>query len=64
MYVAGKVAALAQLGRALDCGSRGPPFEPGWLYHFIVICCQGFREMVDFDLSKGRFNVGHDLSWV
>ena len=27
-------AALAQLVRALDCGSRGPPFEPGRWYHF------------------------------
>ena len=27
-------AALAQLVRALDCGSRGPPFEPGTWYHF------------------------------
>ncbi len=26
-------AAIAQLVRALDCGSRGPPFEPGWRYH-------------------------------
>ena len=26
-------AALAQLVRALDCGSRGPPFEPGRRYH-------------------------------
>ena len=26
------VAAIAQLVRALDCGSRGPPFEPGWWY--------------------------------
>ena len=25
-------AAIAQLVRALDCGSRGPPFEPGWWY--------------------------------
>jgi hypothetical protein len=25
-------AALAQLVRALDCGSRGPPFEPGRRY--------------------------------
>ena len=25
-------AAIAQLVRALDCGSRGPPFEPGWRY--------------------------------
>ena len=28
-------AAIAQLVRALDCGSRGPPFEPGWRYHSI-----------------------------
>ena len=27
-------AALAQLVRALDCGSRGPPFKPGRRYHF------------------------------
>ena len=27
-----KRAAIAQLVRALDCGSRGPPFEPGWRY--------------------------------
>jgi hypothetical protein len=27
-------AALAQLVRALDCGSRGPPFEPGRRYQF------------------------------
>src|SRR6056297_3548893 len=26
-------AALAQLVRALDCGSRGPPFKPGRRYH-------------------------------
>ena len=26
-------AALAQLVRALDCGSRGPPFDPGRRYH-------------------------------
>src|SRR5262249_5122995 len=25
-------AALAQLVRALDCGSRGPPFDPGRRY--------------------------------
>jgi hypothetical protein len=25
-------AAIAQLVRALDCGSRGRPFEPGWRY--------------------------------
>ncbi len=30
----GRVAAIAQLVRALDCGSRGPPFEPGWWYQF------------------------------
>ena len=28
-------AAIAQLVRALDCGSRGPPFEPGWWYQVI-----------------------------
>ncbi len=28
-------AAIAQLVRALDCGSRGPPFEPGWRYQCI-----------------------------
>ncbi len=28
-------AAIAQLVRALDCGSRGPPFEPGWRYQEI-----------------------------
>jgi hypothetical protein len=27
-------AALAQLVRALDCGSRGPPFKPGRWYHY------------------------------
>jgi hypothetical protein len=27
-------AALAQLVIALDCGSRGPPFNPERLYHF------------------------------
>src|SRR5690554_6023770 len=27
-------AALAQLVRALDCGSRGPPFNPERRYHF------------------------------
>ena len=27
-----RLAAIAQLVRALDCGSRGPPFEPGWRY--------------------------------
>ena len=26
-------AALAQMVRALDCGSRGPPFDPGRRYH-------------------------------
>ena len=26
-------ADVAQLVRALDCGSRGPPFEPGRRYH-------------------------------
>ena len=31
-YIA-RQAALAQLVRALDCGSRGPPFEPGRRYH-------------------------------
>src|SRR5271156_6835123 len=25
-------AAIAQMVRALDCGSRGPPFDPGWRY--------------------------------
>lgn len=29
-------AALAQLVRALDCGSRGPPFEPGRWYHLSI----------------------------
>ena len=29
----GSGAALAQLVRALDCGSRGPLFNPGRLYH-------------------------------
>jgi hypothetical protein len=28
-------AALAQLVRALDCGSRGPPFKPGRRYHHL-----------------------------
>ncbi len=28
-------AALAQLVRALDCGSRGPPFNSGRQYHFL-----------------------------
>jgi hypothetical protein len=28
-----QVAALAQLVRALDCGSRGPRFKPGRWYH-------------------------------
>ncbi len=27
-------AAVAQSVRALDCGSRGPPFDPGQRYHF------------------------------
>src|ERR1700733_1206986 len=27
-----KPAAIAQMVRALDCGSRGPPFDPGWRY--------------------------------
>src|ERR1700679_1565986 len=26
------LAAIAQMVRALDCGSRGPPFDPGWRY--------------------------------
>ena len=30
---AGSRAALAQLVRALDCGSRGPPFKSGRRYH-------------------------------
>ena len=30
-------AVLAQLVRALDCGSRGPPFKPGRRYHTIQI---------------------------
>jgi hypothetical protein len=30
-------AAIAQLVRALDCGSRGPPFEPGWRYQRISL---------------------------
>lgn len=29
-------AALAQLVRALDCGSRGPPFDPGRRYHPLI----------------------------
>ncbi len=29
-------AALAQLVRALDCGSRGPPFKPGRRYHLPI----------------------------
>ncbi|ACS40726.1 Hypothetical protein MexAM1_META1p2978 [Methylorubrum extorquens AM1] len=27
--------------RALDCGSRGPPFEPGRWYHRISYGCEG-----------------------
>ena len=30
-------AALAQLVRAPDCGSGGPPFEPGRRYHPPVV---------------------------
>jgi hypothetical protein len=40
-------AAIAQLVRALDCGSRGPPFEPGWWYHFLSeseLGCRGNPE--------------------
>lgn len=32
------VAGVAQLVRALDCGSRGPPFKPGRRYHFSLAC--------------------------
>jgi hypothetical protein len=32
-------AALAQLVRALDCGSRGPPFKPGRWYHYSYPLC-------------------------
>jgi hypothetical protein len=35
--VAGQCAALAQLVRALDCGSRGPPFKPGRRYHSFLL---------------------------
>ena len=34
-------AALAQLVRALDCGSRGPPFEPGRRYQFGFLRMRG-----------------------
>ena len=42
-----KSAALAQLVRALDCGSRGPLFKPGRRYQFSsdnVIGCRGLGD--------------------
>ena len=36
-------AALAQLVRAPDCGSGGPPFEPGRRYHKSTVCIQPYR---------------------
>ena len=33
-------AALAQLVRALDCGSRGRPFNPGRRYHHNPKTCK------------------------
>ena len=35
-------AALAQLVRAPDCGSGGPPFEPGKRYHHSKACFRAF----------------------
>ena len=32
-YTPARSAAVAQLVRAPDCGSGGPPFEPGRRYH-------------------------------
>ena len=48
-------AALAQLVRALDCGSRGPLFKPGRRYHSPKIehTIKPHRCMV-FDLSQRR----------
>jgi hypothetical protein len=35
-------AAIAQLVRALDCGSRGPLFKPGWRYQIFVTVKEQF----------------------
>ena len=41
-------AALAQLVRALDCGSRGPRFDPERWYHFNQL------KYEEFDPVEGR----------
>ena len=49
-------AAVAQLVRALDCGSRGPLFKPGQLYHSISIefaCPIGRRRPCVFPTGDG-----------
>jgi hypothetical protein len=53
-YNAGRArcAALAQLVRALDCGSRGPPFNPGRRYHSTGQFCI-LREIAPAELSSG-----------
>ena len=40
-------AALAQLVRALDCGSRGPPFDPGRRYHHYSTSVPDYRAPVE-----------------
>ena len=44
-------AAIAQLVRAPDCGSGGPPFEPGWWYHLKLRSTQSALVLPD-EVSK------------
>ena len=47
-------AALAQMVRALDCGSRGPPFDPGRRYHASRRAGPSLRENTDPPAALGR----------
>ena len=52
-------AAIAQLVRALDCGSRGPPFEPGWRYHRDATRFGRVRESRSPNSPRARSRAAH-----
>jgi hypothetical protein len=54
-------AALAQLVRALDCGSRGPPFEPGRRYHHSIRIAPKFQGR-GLDILHMKTTLGLSLS--
>ena len=57
-------AALAQLVRALDCGSRGPPFEPGRRYQFGLLRMRGLARSARAGPAYGAPLTGQHHRWV